>query len=125
MVERIEPREHVVAHMGQNEPLRFDFGQMGLQRFQAEVILHDLVVIVSFGDEQVGVACERDQRLRPFGVGALGDDAAFGLDPVGEKRTAGFAVHHRKRRDIYRAECARFPRLESDHRQIKPLLRFG
>ena len=97
---------------------------MRFQRFQAEVIFYDLVVVISFCNEQVGVARRRDQRLRPFGIGAVGDDAAFGLDPVGQERTAGQAVYHRKRCHFHRAECLRLPRLERNDRKIEPLLCF-
>src|ERR1700681_172556 len=40
----IQPPEHVVAHMGEDQPLGVDLGQMRFQRFQAEVVLDDLVV---------------------------------------------------------------------------------
>ena len=86
-----------------------------------DTILDDLVVVISFGDEQVGVARERDKRLRPFGVGAIGDDTSLGLDAVREKRPAGFAMHDGKRRDFDRAEAARLLRLERNNRQLKAL----
>ena len=111
--------------MREYQPLRFNLGQMRLKRFQAEVVLHDLVVIIGLGNEEIGVACRGDQRLRPFGVGAVGDDAAFGLNAIGQKRTAGFTVYHRRRRDVHRAERPRLLRLEHDNRQIEALPCFG
>src|ERR1700675_418916 len=80
----IQPPEHVVAHMGEDQPLGVDLGQMRFHRFKAEMVLDDLVVVISLRNEQIGIARGRDQRLRPFGVSAIGDDASFGLDPVGE-----------------------------------------
>jgi len=49
VVERVEPRQHVVAHMGEDQPLRLDFAKMRLKRFQAEVIPHLSVVSVGLG----------------------------------------------------------------------------
>ena len=54
--ERIQPPQHVVAHMGQHQPLRPDLGEMRLERLQAEMVFHDLVVVIGLGDEQVGIA---------------------------------------------------------------------
>jgi hypothetical protein len=42
--------------MGQDHPPGVDLRQMRFQRLQAEVVLHDLVVIVGLGNEQVGAA---------------------------------------------------------------------
>ena len=125
IVERVQPPKHVVAHMGQYQLLRVDLGQMGLERFQAEVVLDDLVVIIRLGDEQISAARRRNQRFRPFGVGAVGDDAALGLDAIGEERSAGFAMHHGKGRHLYRAERAGFFGLERDDGEIEALFRFG
>src|SRR6266436_2230741 len=64
----IQPSQHVVAHMGEDQTFGVDLGQMRFQCFQAEMVLDDLVVVIRFGDEQVGLARRRDQRLRPFGI---------------------------------------------------------
>src|SRR4051794_17896181 len=94
---------------------------MRFQRRQAEVVLDDLVVIVSLGNEQVRAARRRDQRLRPFGIGAVADDAALRLDAVGEKWPAGFAVHDRVGRDLERAKTAALLRIEGDDGEFKAL----
>ncbi len=70
-----QPGQHVVAHVCQHKPFGVDLGKMCFQRLQAEMVLDDLVVIIGLGNEQVGTARRRDQRIGPFGVGAVGDDA--------------------------------------------------
>jgi hypothetical protein len=72
--------EHVVAHMRQDQLFRVDLRQVRFQRLQAEMVLDDLVVVIRLGNEQVRATRRRDQRIRPFGIGAVDDDAALGLD---------------------------------------------
>ena len=67
------------------------------------------------------LARQRNQRVRPFGVGAVGDHASFGLDPVAEERPAGIAMHHGKgrrpspRRTLRVCSAARARRPESSN----------
>src|SRR5262245_61603683 len=81
----VHPAQHVIAHVGEDQLSGIDLAEMRFERLQAEMVLDDPVVIIGFGDEQVGIARRRDQRFRPFGVGAVADDAAFRLDAIGEE----------------------------------------
>ena len=121
--ERVETSEHVVAHMGEDQPLRPDFGKMRLKRIQAEMIFDRPVIVISLRDQKVGVAAERNQRTDPLGIGGVGDDAALGLDPVAQEWTTGIAMHDRKRRDVHCAEAAGYFWLERDHAEIETLFR--
>src|SRR5262245_29526931 len=73
----VQPAQHVIAHVCEDQLLGIDLAEMRFQRLQAEMIFHDPVVIIGFRDEQIGIARRRDQRLRTFGIGAVDDHAAF------------------------------------------------
>src|SRR5262245_51634456 len=100
--------------MGQDETLGAYLGQMLFQGLQAEMILDDLLVHVGFGDEKVGAMRQRNERFRPFGIAGIGDNAAFGLDPEPEKRTAGIAVHDGVGGHLHAAKTAALFRDERD-----------
>ena len=55
MRDGVELVQHLVAHVGEDQPLRVDLGQMGFELLQAEVVLHRALVGVGLTDEQVGI----------------------------------------------------------------------
>src|SRR5262245_18836693 len=75
----VQPAQHVITHVSEDQLPGIDLAEMGFQRLQAEMVLDDPLVIIGFRDEQVRMPRRRDQRLRPFGVGAVADGAAFRL----------------------------------------------
>src|SRR3984893_15751645 len=122
MIEVIQPRQHVVAHVSEDQPFRSDRVKMRLQRLQAEVVPDVLLVGVGLRDEEIGVAAKRHQRLRPFGIGTVGEHAAFRFQPVSQKRPAGFAMYHRIGRHGDGTKAARFLRLEGLQGELELLL---
>src|SRR5262249_34555425 len=57
----VHPAQHVIAHVGEDQLFGIDLAEMGFERLQAEMVLDDLLVIIGFRDEQVGVSSRRDQ----------------------------------------------------------------
>ena len=67
-LEAIEPPEHVLAHVGHDEPETVELCTVAQQGRKVQVVLHRLVEEERLGDEQVGSARGVDQVVRPLGV---------------------------------------------------------
>ncbi len=75
-VEGFQAGQHVGAHMGDDEPLRAQLGQVIHEGAVVEVKLDRLVVEIGFRDQQVGALGGGDQAVGPLGVAGVGDDLA-------------------------------------------------
>src|SRR5262249_21046158 len=59
-------REHVITHMREDEPFRPDLVQMLFQQTQRHMGGDRLVARIGLADEQIGIAADLDQRIRPL-----------------------------------------------------------
>ena len=93
-------RQHVVAHMGEDQPLRPNFSEMLLKQSQRHVPGDRLVARIGFTDEQVGVAADLDQRFRPLRIAGESDDLAFGFEAEAETGPGAVVMHDVKGGDV-------------------------
>src|SRR5207249_7627336 len=66
--ELVEAPQHIVAHVGHDEPAAVEPRAVREQRLRVEVELDALVDEERLRDEQVGRACRVEQDLGPLGV---------------------------------------------------------
>src|SRR5262249_44087345 len=92
-------REHVVAHVGQDEPLWPDLPEVPFERRQGHVRGDGLVARVSLADKEIRLVPDINDRVGPFGIAGEGDYLAFGLEAKSEARSGAVVVHHMVRRD--------------------------
>ena len=65
MDQYVRPRQHIVAHMGEDQPLRPDILKMRLQRLQAEVIPDIFLESVGLRDEKNRLSGEMKAGVLP------------------------------------------------------------
>src|SRR6059036_2288702 len=75
--ELLEASEHVVSHVGQDEPAAAEPRAVRQQRRDVEVELDALVDEERLRDEEVGRARRIDQRLGPLRIPRVGDHLAL------------------------------------------------
>src|SRR5437763_3106268 len=118
--------EHVITHMREDEPFRPNLIEVSLQQTQRHVRGDRLVARIGLADEEIGVASDLDQPLRPLRVAGISDHLAFEFDPQTEARSGAFVVQHPKRCDAHVADVVALADLELAQRDRKrPLHRLG
>jgi hypothetical protein len=78
--------QHVRAHMRDDQPLGPDRLALRPQRREIEMKFDLAVPVIGFRDEQIRVACGRDQRVCPLGVAGIAERLAGNGDPQCKRR---------------------------------------
>ena len=81
-----------------------------------------LVARIGLADEEIGVASDLDQRIRPLRIAGIGDHFALGFNPQSKARTGAFIMQHPRRRDPHMADLVDLADLKFAKRQrIRPV----
>ena len=110
-------RQHVVAHVREDQALWPDLAEVPFERRQRHVRGDRLIARVGLADEEIRLVPDIDDRVGPFGVAGESDHLAFGFEAKSEARSGAVVVHDVKRRDPQRAHLGALADLQLSQAQ--------